>query len=331
HLGVGKKKRPLINLYRLTGAAMALMPPEKFIIFDYSGTLSLEAPRFGRPETLVRALKESGLATLGVSTPEVFWEKVVNPTWIEGSTTAIGYARVMADRIAAFRLAPDTTESEIEAATSRFVAMYLASSRIDPHWRPILARLGEYPGAITVVATDHYAEATEKIIGYLDSWSIPAKKIAKGGGLAFPSVFSEAEDTNQTLFLTPHIESGATVARSGNTVSKFFIANSADMGVWKADRRFWEILKSRLPLVAVRRILLIDDFGFNEEAGDSYGGQAKALARQEKTVANLRETFQAAVEVVPFYLPGGAGACKEAGAGLIAEAAARIDEFLERI
>ena len=277
-----------------------MMPPEKFVIFDYSGTLSLEAPRFGRPENLVRALEESGLAALGVSTPEVFWGNIVNPTWIEGSTTAIGYTQVMAERIAALRLAPDAPKSEIEAATSRFVAMYLASSRIDPHWRPVLSRLSEHPAAITIIATDHYAEATGKIINDLNSWGIPARKIAKGEELPFPSA------------------------------SKFFVANSADLGVWKADRRFWEILKSRLPLAAVRRILLIDDFGFNEEAGDSYGGRAKVLARQEKTIANLGETFQAAVEVAPFYLPGEAEGCEEAGAGLIAETAARIDGFLER-
>ena len=254
---------------------MTTMPPEKFMIFDYSGTLSLEAPRFGRSENLVRVLEESGLVALGVSTPEVFWENIVNPTWIEGSTTTIGYTRVMAERIAALRLAPDAPKSEIEAATSRFVAMYLACSRIDPHWRPILSRLSEHPAVITVVATDHYAEATGKIIDYLDSWGIPAGKIAKGEESPSPSA------------------------------SKFFIANSADIGVWKADRRFWEILKSRLPLAAVRRILLIDDFGFNEESGDSYGGRAKVLARQEKTIANLGETFQAVVEVAPFYLPGG--------------------------
>ena len=251
---------------------MAMMPPEKLVIFDYSGTLSLEAPRFGRSENLVRALEESGLAALGVSTPEVFWEEIVNPTWIEGSTTAIGYTRVMAERIAALRLAPDAPQSEIEAATSRFVATYLAASRIDPHWRPILARLSEHPAAITVIATDHYAEATGKIIDYLDSWGIPAGKIGKD------------EDS-----LSP-------------AAATFFVANSADLGVWKADRRFWEILKSQLPLAAVRRILLIDDFGFNEESGDSYGGRAKVMARQEKTIANLGETFQAAVEVAPFCL-----------------------------
>jgi hypothetical protein len=277
-----------------------MMPPEKMVIFDYSGTLSLEAPRFGRPENLVPALEDSGLAALGVSTPEVFWRDIVNPTWIEGSTTAIGYARIMAGRIVALCLAPDVPISEIEAATSRFGAMYLACSRIDPIWRPILTRLNEHPATITVVATDHYAEATGKITDYLNSWGIPAGKIGKGEeSPSFPP-------------------------------SKFFIANSADLGVWKTDRRFWEILKSRLPLAGARRILLIDDFGFNEEAEDSYGGRAKVLARQEKTVANLGETFQAAVEVATFLLPEKAGECEKAGVGLIAETDARIDEFLER-
>ena len=279
---------------------MAMMPPEKLVIFDYSGTLSLEAPRFGRSENLVRVLEESGLDALGISNPEVFWEKIANPTWIKGSTTAIGYTRVMAERIAALRLAPDAPQSEIEAATSRFVATYLAASRIDPHWRPVLACLGEHPAAITVVATDHYAEATEKIVDYLDSWGIPAGKIGKDEGFSSPSA------------------------------THFFLANSADLGVWKADRRFWEILKSRLRLAAVRRVLLIDDFGFNEEAGDSYGGRAKVLARQEKTIANIGETFKAAVEAAPFCLSREVEGCNEAGARLIAETSARIEEFLER-
>ena len=279
---------------------MVMISPGKMVIFDYSGVLSLEAPRFGRPENLARALEKSGLAALGVSTPEIFWGNIVNPTWIEGSTTAIGYTRVMAERIAALGLASDAPISEIEAVASCFVAAYLASSRIDPHWRPSLSRLSEHPDAVTVVATDHYAEATGKITGYLNSWGIPGRKIERG-------------------------EESPSLPASG-----FFVANSADLGVWKADRRFWEILKTRLPFSAVRRILLIDDFGVNEEAGDSYGMRAKVLARQEKTIANLKETFQAVVEVVPFYLPKAVRESDDAGAGLIAETAALIDEFLER-
>lgn len=279
---------------------MAIMPPEKMVIFDYSGTLSLEAPRFGRPENLVRALEESGLAALGVATPESFWENIVNPTWIEGSTTAIGYTRIMTERIAALRLAPAAPISEMEAAASRFVAAYLAASRIDLHWRPVLARLSRHPAALTVIATDHYAEATGQITGYLDSWGISSRKFGQG-------------------------EESPSLPASG-----FFVANSADLGVWKADRRFWEILRSRISLTSpLRRILLIDDFGVNEEAGDSYGARAKVLARQEKTIANLKETFRAVVGVAPFYLPGEDRESEEAGARLIAETAALIDEFLE--
>jgi hypothetical protein len=277
-----------------------ITPPDKLMIIDYCGTLSLEAPRFGRPENLVRVLAESGLAAVGVSTPEAFWGTIVDPTWVKGSTTSIGFAQVMAEQIASLCLAPDAPTSEIEAATARFVATYLASSRIDPRWRSLLLRLNENPAVMTVVATDHYAEATGKITDYLDSWGISARKTGKAEEPPLPSL------------------------------SKFFVANSADLGVWKADRSFWEILKSELPLASVQRILLIDDFGFNEAPGDSYGERAKVLARREKTVANLGKTFQAAVEVVPFDLPRDDWGCEEAGARLIEETASRVDAFLER-
>ena len=91
--------------------------PSSLVIFDYSGTLSLEAPCFGRPENLGPALAESGLSGLGVS-PENFWERIVNPTWEEGSTTAIGYQRLLAARIGALGLAPGVPEAEITAAMS---------------------------------------------------------------------------------------------------------------------------------------------------------------------------------------------------------------------
>ena len=233
---------------------MTTMSPEKFIIFDYSGTLSLEAPRFGRSENLVRVLEESGLAALGVSTPEVFWGEIVNPTWIEGSTTAIGYTRVMADRIAALRLAPDAPKSEIEAATSRFVAMYLACFTD----RSSLAACSRTAWANSPPSSRSSPRITMrkqrgKSSDYLNSWGIPARK----AGTDAPPPFSPA--------------------------SNFFVANSADLGVWKADRRFWEILKSRLPLAAVRRILLIDDFGFNEEVGGQLwrAGQSPGQAGED--------------------------------------------------
>ena len=282
---------------------MRQFTPEKLVIFDYSGTLSLDAPRFGRQENLVPALAETGLAALGVATPEAFWDQIVNPTWTEASTTDAGYKKIMAGRIAALGLAPDAPAGEIEAAASRFVDRYLVESRIDPHWRPVLSHLSARPDTIVIVATDHYAEATETIIRYLRSWSIPARKTGKGGTAPYFSV-------------------------KNRELSPLFVANSADLGAWKADRRFWEIVKLQLSLEHLRRLLLIDDFGFNEEEGNSYSERAKVTVRQAKTTDLLREIFQTAVEVIPFCLARDLQYQEEARARLIAEAAARIARFL---
>jgi hypothetical protein len=266
--------------------------PDKLVIFDYSGTLSPEAPQFGRPENLLRALAESGLFPLGVTTPKIFWEEIVGPTWIEGSTTATGYKRVLAERIAALGLAPGATGAEIAAASSRFVDRYLDHSRIDPRWRPILEKLSVHPGTALVIATDHYAEATETIIRHLRSRELPARKAGE-----------EAEPR----------------------FSPIYIANSADIGFRKADRRFWEVLKSLLPLETVRSALIIDDFGFNEERGNSDGERLRIAVRQEKTLAALEEVFHAA-QVIPFFLKGGE---REGAPALrIAETGKRIGDLL---
>jgi hypothetical protein len=304
---------------------MPSMNPEKLILFDYSGTLSLEAPRFGRPENLFRALEGSGLAALGITSPELFWDGIVTSTWIEGSTTGSGYKRVMARRIAALKLSPDAPETEIGAAAGRFIDAYLAHSRINPRWRPILTRLSISPAVCTMIATDHYAEATEAIAGFLEAWSIPAKRASDGSASTDSASACEkepgvapADEDRKRFRKRPSHKPGL----------PFFVANSADLGVWKADRRFWEILQARLPLKAVRRILLIDDFGLNEQAGDDYGGQAKASAREEKTRGILQTVFQTSVEVIPFYLEGKQRDREKECSRLIAETGARIDRFL---
>jgi hypothetical protein len=293
---------------------MTQFAEKMLVIFDYSGTLSLEAPRFGRPANLVRELAESGIFSLGVTTPEIFWEEIVGPTWIEGSTTAIGYKRVMAERIEALGLAPGATVAEITASASRFVDRYLDHSRIDPHWRPLLEKLAGYPDAAVVIATDHYAEATETIIRYLHSWDFPAENGRR-------SPFGQRHTTPD--------EKGGTApdfSVKNRELSPLFIANSAEIGFWKADRRFWEVLKSRFPLETVRSVLIIDDFGFNEEQGDSYGEWARIEARQEKTFTVLGEVFQTGVEVIPFFLKYRER--EDAPALRIAETGGRIGRFL---
>ena len=273
---------------------MTPFSPEKLVIFDYSGTLSLEAPRFTRAVNLLSALAESGLAKLGVATPEAFWGKIVGPTWTGGSTTAIGYKRVMAQRIEALGLAPDAKREEIAATSSRFVDLYLAHSRIDPLWRPMLENLAGNPGAYVVIATDHYAEATEAIILNLRFWNIPAWKAGEVAEPCFP----------------------------------FFIANSADIGFWKADRRFWKTVKLQLAITAIRSVLIIDDFGFNEEQGDNYGERDRVEARRKETAASLQEIFQTSLTVIPFFLKSGERDREEAGAQRIAETIRQIDHFL---
>ncbi len=287
--------------------------PDTLLIFDYSGTLSLEMPRFASPENLRRALTESGLAALGVTSPEIFWEGIVNPTWVEGSTTQAGYKRVMAERIAARGLAPGASPEEIAAAASRFVESYLDHSRIVPDWRPLLARLGENPEVGVIVATDHYAEATGRIIEELGAWGIPAVKIGAAPACETP-VLREA------------------AVRSAPSCNRpFFIANSADLGAWKADAAFWETVKAKLRQGKVERLLVVDDFGFNEAAGDTYGGEtAKIARRREQTRATLEKVFRVEAEIIPFFLEKRQTGREAESARVIAETALRIDRFLEQ-
>ena len=102
------------------------------IIFDYSGTLSLESVLFGEPAKLEEELRNSGLHGLGVASPEVFWNEIVDFTWERGSTTRIGYKRLLTERVAALQPpASDPARGEaVAAAAERFVVRYLENSRI---------------------------------------------------------------------------------------------------------------------------------------------------------------------------------------------------------
>jgi len=325
---------------------MTPFSPEKLVIFDYSGTLSLEAPRFARPGNLLSALAESGLAKLGVATPEAFWGEIVGPTWIEGSTTATGYRRVMAQRIEARGFAPDATREEIAAATSRFVERYLDHSRIDPLWRPLLENLAGNRGAYVVIATDHYAEATEAIVRHLGSWEILAQKADQwaessahtGDGSGTPLGPGRGNGGAKSVMPQGSREVSSHFAGKGETtpnssvktreLAPFFIANSADIGFWKTDRRFWETVRLQLAITAIRSVLIIDDFGFNEEQADSYGKRARVEARQKETAASLQDIFQTSITVIPFFLKSEERDRKEAGAQRIAETVRQIDRFL---
>jgi hypothetical protein len=251
----------------------AVRQKDTWVIFDYSGTLSVEAPLYGSEENIEAQLERTGLKGLGVESPKFFWEKIINTTWHTGSTTPVGYKQVMKDKIKerTAKASREFTESTIAAAVNLFVDDYLGHSRIDSRWQPILKTLHETPYVRTIIATDHYAEATEIIIGFLHQWDIPAFR--------------------------PREAIAANLGREA-----LIVANSADLGGHKSDRSFWTSLKTTLKSDDVHRILLIDDFGYNEQMADDYARRDAIEKRKAATVHLLQETFPAEVSAIPFFL-----------------------------
>lgn len=252
------------------------MPPSQLVILDFSGTLSLRACLFGRDETLLAELRASGLNRLGVPSVEVFWEQLINPTWLEGSTTPKGYRRLLFEQVR--QLAPQqASDDQLQEAVGRFAARYFAHSTIDPAWQSILHDLAQRPVLQVVIATDHYAEATEHILQQLAAWSIAGK----------PAFWPK--DTAPVL-----------------------VANSADAGYPKASAPFWELLRQAHDLKALNTIALVDDFGANEQLRDAYANAERVVERMERMVRLLGQVFGAPVRAFPFVLGSGQAGAAEA-------------------
>lgn len=248
------------------------MNHERLVIFDYSGTLSRGAVLFAREESLMTHLKESGLFNLGIGSTDMFWRDIVNVTWDEGSTTSTGYTNLIVRRLGEiFPGGAALSPSRMESAASRFVHAYFDHSAPDPPWKPLLSKLAADPRTCLVIATDHYAEATGYIIKHMNVMNIPA--------------------------------SSARAHPTEDAVGCAIVANSADMGFQKADRCFWEGIKSEIPVHDIRRVLMVDDFGYNEMEGDSYGAADKVAARKDTTKLILSEVFPGDITVLPFLIP----------------------------
>lgn len=268
--------------------------PDQMIVLDFSGTLSLAAARFGREELLLQKLKESGLWELGVDSTWRFWTEIVNPTWEQGSTTPIGYRRLICDRLrqlSAERGAPPE-EERFQACATAFVANYFNCSVLASEWQPLLRWLVARPETLAVIATDHYAEATVHILSQVQALGIEA----------VPA-------------LQPR--------RPGHLL----VANSADLGYPKASRQFWEALKQAQGVERLSIIGIVDDFGFNEQAQDAYATPARVARRQEQTVSLLADVFSAQVRVFPFFLKDKA---MEAAAPGCSEWTAGYSELVDR-
>ncbi len=266
---------------------------EKLVIFDYSGTLGLDAVRFGEDDNLTGELHRSGLAGLGIADPEIFWKEIVNSTWEEGSTTSIGYREVIFRRIKEV-FSPAVSDEKIRLSAARFVESYLAHSPVDGRWRAILRKLSGDPSVINIVATDHYAEATDYIVGFLKKMGAEAISLKD----------------------VP----GATVSQ------EFVVANSADIGAHKVDPGFWEMIGTILKLDVIKSILIIDDFGFNEEAGDSYADHQRVDNRKRNTIDLLERVFNVPVYAIPFVL---AGKDEKACGDSIMQASLEIERWLK--
>jgi hypothetical protein len=232
---------------------------------------------------------------MGIDSPRVFWEEIVNPTWEEGSLTSVGYTRLIARRAAGhlLRTGRSAADQALEEAAGRFVSAYLAASVIDPRWHSLLRRLSASPRILVLIATDHYAEATGAILNHLAA--------CRCRGIALRDL--------------PAGEGGP---KPGGVV----IANSADLGAWKNAPSFWERIQAVLPLEAVRQAFLVEDFGAAEQEGDTYGATERIAGRRQRTLEVMGQVFPFPVTAIDVIPPPGRG--RESWDALLAETARTV-------
>lgn len=244
-----------------------------WVILDYSGTLSWGAVEFGRPEVLIQALRDSRLEELGLSDLDRFWNELVEPTWLEGSTTPVGYATLIARYV--HSTAPHFSEDECLKRARQFVSAYLEASAPDSAWKPVLDLVSRSPGVGALIASDHYAEATETIRDHLAAWGYSVRMLRQG-----PNAGTEPSEDQ-------------------NSKHSIFLANSADLGAWKSTPRYWEQVRQGLP-VPPTHVWIVDDYGANERAEDPYSQAVQQ--RQHQTLMAIEETWRVPVESFLFGL-----------------------------
>jgi hypothetical protein len=242
------------------------------VFIDYSGTLCFDSVRFGTPGVLMKELISSGLHGLGVRDTDFFWERIIHPVWAEGSTTGAGYGALM-ERQLKETLPMPVPKDDLRRAVMSFTGRYFGSFRVDPKWKSSLCSLRNNPATSVVVVTDHYAEATKAVIESFRTLGLEARAL----GTRPPK---GPEGAGRTPFL---------------------VANSADLGWIKADRRFWELLRASVPCYRNCATLLVDDFGFNEAGGSDYGTWPRVLERRFQTVALVEDVFGSPPRVVTFF------------------------------
>ncbi|HOO62809.1 MAG TPA: hypothetical protein PK364_02675 [Synergistaceae bacterium] len=238
------------------------------MLLDFSGTLSRGAAEFGFPENLERALKESGLESLGVRNIEDFWSRCIIPFWKRGSTSNAGYGALLEK---ALREKYGASEEAAREGAIHFRNFYFGASRIDPLWKSLLEYVANRREITGVIVTDHYAELSAHLEKELKEMGLRGISLKKA-----PSLIPE---------------------------KALGIANSADLGFTKDREDFWETLRRHLPS-PFEDISLVEDFGANESAGDAYGNPRKVLERRRKTAEHIRKIFHRSPVIYDCALPG---------------------------
>jgi hypothetical protein len=108
----------------------------------------------------------------------------------------------------------------------------------------------------------------------------------------------------------------------------FFIANSADLGYHKDEEEFWVRIRERTNWVPQDCLLLVDDFGANEAAGDHYGRGEEVAARRQRATEVLKKVFAGPVEIMPFILSGDEAMRREESRLIIGSITAKIRDYL---
>ena len=250
------------------------MKLKNLIIFDYSGTISLKSVLFSSNESILQALHKSGLDKFGVCSPKVFWNRIVNPTWKKGSLTPIGYTSVIQSAVKEWMLKDSIFYSEegLQKSAESFVHEYLENSQPDSRWGGILEALMQREDCFILIATDHYAEATQYFQDH------------------FARIGIKMEVVQPSSCYKP-------------SKAALFLANSADLGYHKNDPEYWYIIKQFLSPHKVGKVILVDDFGYNEHVDDAYAELQKVEKRQKQTADILSNTFDCEIVVLPFLLP----------------------------
>ncbi|HSK97271.1 MAG TPA: hypothetical protein VK891_11685, partial [Euzebyales bacterium] len=152
------------------------------IVLDFSGTLSLDAVRFAAPDRIGTELARSGLEALGIS-PELFWQRLVAPTWYDASTTTRGYVEAVSAAASQVLRARgrDVPRDTVRRCVRTLADRYFAGSTIAAQWWDCLRQLAARDDAVVVVATDHYAEATAHITAELATLGLDGTPVTHGG------------------------------------------------------------------------------------------------------------------------------------------------------